>query len=117
MRSFFANIPYELNTQEERHYQLVFYLVFTLMGQFARAESHIATGRADLVVWTEEAIYVFEFKLDGTAEAALRQINGKGYAIPYEADGRKIVKVGAEFDKETRNIGRWKAVGRRLKRG
>jgi hypothetical protein len=64
-----------------------------------------------LVVWTAETIYVFEFKLDGTVEAALRQIDGKGYAIPYEADGRKIVKVGAAFDRATRNIERWKAVG------
>jgi hypothetical protein len=110
MRSFFADIPYELNVQMERHYQLVFYLVFTLMGQFARAEWHSAKGRADLVVWTAEIIYVFEFKLNGTVEGALRQIDETGYAIPFESDGRKIVKVGAEFDKETRNIERWKAV-------
>jgi hypothetical protein len=81
------------------------------MGQFARAEWHSAKGRADMVVWTAEIIYVFEFKLDGTVEAALRQIDETGYAIPFESDGRKIVKVGAEFDKATRNIERWKAVG------
>jgi hypothetical protein len=107
MRSFFANIPYELNDRTERHYQLVFYLVFTLLGQFARAEAHSARGRADAIVETADAVYVFEFKLNGSAEKALVQIEEKGYAIPYSADGRKVVKIGAAFDKETRNIGQW----------
>jgi hypothetical protein len=105
--SFFANLPYELNDRTERHYQVVFYLVFTLLGQFARAEARSAKGRADAVVWTEEAVFVFEFKLNGTAEEALRQIDEKAYALPYEAGGRKVVKIGAEFDKAERNIGRW----------
>jgi hypothetical protein len=52
-------------------------------------------------------VYVFEFKLNGTAEQALRQIDDRGYAAPYEAGGRKIVKVGVAFDKETRNVGQW----------
>jgi hypothetical protein len=107
MRSFFADIPYELNDQTERHYQLVFYLVFTLLGQYARAEVHNAKGRADAVVETKDAVYVFEFKLNGTAEEALRQINGTDYALPYEAGDRKVVKIGAEFSKDTRNIERW----------
>jgi hypothetical protein len=107
MRSFFANIPYELNDRSERHYQLVFYLVFTLLGQFARAEVHGGMGRADAVVETSETVYVFEFKLNGTAEEALKQIDSTDYALPYEAGGRKIVKIGAEFDKGKRNIERW----------
>jgi hypothetical protein len=107
MRPFFANIPYELSDQTERHYQLVFYLVFTLLGQYARAEVRSAKGRADAVVETKDAVYIFEFKLNGTAEEALRQIDEKGYAVPYEAGSRKVVKIGAEFDKDERNIGRW----------
>jgi hypothetical protein len=107
LRSLYAGIPYELNDQTERHYQLVFTLVFTLMGQRVRAEVHSAIGRADAVVWTRDTVYVFEFKLNGTAEQALRQIDERGYAVPYEADGRKVVKVGAAFDRDTRNIGRW----------
>jgi hypothetical protein len=107
LRSLYANIPYELSDQTERHYQLVFTLVFTLMGQYTRAEVHSARGRADAVVWTRDTIYVFEFKLNGTAEQALRQIDEKGYAVPYEAGGRKVVKVGVAFDKDTRNVGQW----------
>jgi hypothetical protein len=107
LRSLYAIIPYELNDRTERHYQLVFTLVFTLMGQRTRAEVHIATGRPDAIVWTADTVYVFEFKLNGTAEDALRQIDEKGYALPYEAGDRKVVKIGAQFDRATRNIERW----------
>jgi hypothetical protein len=107
MRSFFANIPYDLNEEFERHYHLVFYLVFTLLGQYTQAELHSHKGRSDMVVHMSDAVYVFEFKLNGTAEEALQQIDEKGYAIPYEVGGRKVVKIGAAFDKDERNIKRW----------
>ena len=69
-----------------------------------------------MVVETEEAVYVFEFKLDGTVEEALAQIDSKGYLIPYKvsarADGKpkKLFKVGANFDAQTRTLGGWKVV-------
>jgi hypothetical protein len=107
LRAFFEGIPYDLNDRTERHYQVVFYLVFTLLGQFLQTELKSAKGRADAVVWTPTHVFVFEFKLNGTAEEALAQIADKGYAVPWEADGRTVVKVGVEFDKETRNLGRW----------
>lgn len=107
LRSFFADFPYELNTKTERHYQVVFYIVFKLMGQFTQTEVKSARGRADAVVCTADYIYVFEFKLDGTAEAALQQIDEKGYLLPYEADERQLVKVGVSFDAEERNLGEW----------
>ncbi|NDV65728.1 ATP-binding protein [Bacteroides sp. 224] len=107
LKAFFADIPYELNDETERHYQVIFYLVFKLMGQFVQAEVHSATGRADAVVYTKDQIYVFEFKLNGTAEEALQQIDDKGYLIPYIADERKLVKVGVEFEKDERNIGKY----------
>ena len=88
LRCFFADFPYELNAKTERHYQVVFYLVFKLMGQFTGAEVRTARGRADAVVKTPDYIYVFEFKLDGSAEQALRQIDEKGYLLPYTSDGR-----------------------------
>ena len=107
LRAFFADFPYELNAATERHYQVVFYLVFKLMGQFTQAEVRSAKGRADAVVKTADYIYVFEFKLNGTAERALQQIDDKGYLIPYLMDGRKLVKVGVEFSAEKRNLDRW----------
>lgn len=107
LEAFFADIPYELNDRTERHYQVIFYLVFKLMGQFTGAEVRSARGRADAVVKTPKYIYVFEFKLKGTAEEALAQIDEKGYLIPYQADGREVVKVGVEFSAASRNISRW----------
>ena len=107
LRAFFAGIPYELNDQTERHYQVIFYLVFRLMGQFSEAEVKSTRGRADSVVKTAGYIYVFEFKLNGSAEEALAQIDDRGYLVPYTVDGRQLVKVGVEFDRQQRNIGRW----------
>ena len=107
LKAFFADFPYELNDRTERHYQVVFYLVFKLMGQFCDAEVRSARGRADAVVKTKDYIYVFEFKLDGSAEDAIRQIDEKGYLIPYIADGRTLIKVGASFSAEERNIAEW----------
>ena len=110
LQAFFADFPYELNEQTERHYQVVFYLVFKLMGQFTQVEVQSARGRADAVVKTPQYIYVFEFKLHDTAEAALKQIDEKDYLIPYQADGREVIKLGVEFSAEKRNINRWLTV-------
>ena len=77
------------------------------MGQFVETEIRSAHGRADAVVKTKDTIYVFEFKLNGSAEEALRQIDEKGYLIPYMLDGRRLVKVGVNFSKERRNVDRY----------
>lgn len=111
LRVFFAGIPYELNDKTERHYQVIFYIVFTLMGQFCEAEVRSARGRADAVVKTGDYVCVFEFKLNGSADEALRQIDDRGYLIPYAADGRTLIKVGVSFDAAERNIGEWKVAG------
>ena len=110
-QAFFAEFPYELNDRTERHYQVVIYLVFKLMGQFTQAEVRSARGRADAVVQTPDYIYVFEFKLDGSAEQALQQIEERGYARPFDTDRRKVVRVGVEFSAEMRNVKRWKVSG------
>ena len=107
LKAFFADIPYELNDRTERHYQVVFYIVFKLLGQFTEAEVRSAQGRADAIVKTPRYIYVFEFKLRGTAEEAIGQIDDRGYLIPYTADEREVVKVGVAFDAATRNLGEW----------
>jgi hypothetical protein len=111
MRSFFASIPNTLNNKEEKHYQTIFYLLFSLMGQYVDAEVNTAIGRADVVMKLKDAIYVFELKVDGTAQEALAQINSKGYAIPYQADHRPVVKIGVNFDSATRTIGEWEING------
>ena len=120
LKAFFAAIPYNAIKQEhrdEQYYQHIFYLLFTLIGEFVQTEVKNNKGRADAVVKTADSIYVFEFKMDenATAEAALAQINSKDYAIPYIADhistgsmtARKIVKIGVEFSQTERGVKRW----------
>jgi hypothetical protein len=110
LRAFFAGIPYELNDKTERHYQAIFYLVFRLLGQYIDVEERSAKGRADAVVKTNDYIYVFEFKLNGNVDEALKQIDEKGYLLPYNVDQRQVVKIGVSFDSTERNIGEWKIV-------
>jgi hypothetical protein len=112
LKGFFAGIPYELNDKTERHYQTLMYVVFTLMGEFTQAEMRSAAGRADLVVTTGDTVYCFEFKLSGSgsAQEALKQIDGKGYLVPWTAGDLGLVKVGAVFDPATRTLGEWAVV-------
>jgi len=107
LQSFFADTPYELVRDLELHYQNVLFIVFKLVGFYVKAEYHTSEGRVDLVLQTDKFIYVMEFKLNGTAEEALRQINEKHYALPFERDGRELFKIGVNFSAETRNIEKW----------
>ena len=107
LQSFFADTPYELVRDLELHYQNVLFIVFKLVGFYVKAEYHTSEGRVDLVLQTDRFIYVMEFKLNGTAEEALRQINEKHYALPFERDGRELFKIGVNFSAETRNIEKW----------
>ena len=112
LKAFFTDIPYdaiEQKNRNEQYYQHVFYLLFTLMGQFVQTEVKNNKGRADAVVKTADNIYIFEFKMDdnATAEDALKQINSKDYAIPYTTDHRKTVKIGVEFSQVEKGLKRW----------
>lgn len=73
-----------------------------MLNVYVRTQVKCAGGRVDMVVWMPDTIYVFELKTGDTALAALKQIDNKGYAIPYQTDGRHVVKVGVEFDAEKR---------------
>lgn len=91
----------------ELHYRNVLFIVFKLVGLYTQVEYHTSNGRIDLVLQTDRYVYIMEFKLNGTAEEALRQIEEKGYALPFAADKRQVIKIGANFSSETRNIERW----------
>ena len=101
---FFANIPANITVKREKYYQTLFYAVFVLIGARTFAECWTNRGRVDAVVETPCGIYVFEFKLDGTAEAALAQIKEKGYHEKYLRRGKKVTLVGAAFDAGMRNL-------------
>jgi hypothetical protein len=88
----------------ENHYQNVVWLLSKLAGLYVQAEYMTSEGRIDLVLQTPKFCYVMEFKLDGTAEDALAQIEDKHYALPFEMNGQKIIRLGINFSKETKNI-------------
>ena len=107
MKAFLAGISNRLSNKNERDFQTVFYLIFNLMGAYMRVEEDSAAGRADAVVHLPEAVFVFELKYDGSAEEALKQIDNKGYLIPYSAEGKKLYKIGVNYDSKLRTIGNW----------
>lgn len=83
------------------------FIIFKLLGFYTQAEYHTSEGRIDLVVQTTDYIYVMEFKLEGTAEEALHQINEKHYALPFASDPRKLFKIGVNFSNAIRGIEKW----------
>lgn len=115
MKAYLAGIPYvegfkkklEDPARAEGFYEYTFYLIFSMLNVYARTQVKCAKGRADIVVWMPNAIYVMELKVNDTAESALRQIDEKGYAKSFATDGRKIVKVGIKFSPETMTVEDW----------
>jgi hypothetical protein len=108
LQSFLAALPYDIQIRQEKYYQTIVHLIFRMLGLYCRSEVTIAAGRIDTLVETKNNVYCFEFKLDGTAEDALRQIDSKEYLLPWQAGGKKLFKVGVSFDFAARNIGEWK---------
>jgi hypothetical protein len=78
-----------------------------MLGLNCRSEVRIASGRIDTLVETKNFVCCFEFKLDGSAEEALAQIDGKDYLLPWEGSGKRLFKIGVEFDRERHNLGAW----------
>lgn len=111
MRAYLAGVSYRLSNKTERDVQTIFYLVFSLIGSFIKVEEESAHGRADVVITLPSVVYVMELKFDGSADAALRQIDEKGYLIPYTADGKRLVKVGVNYSSEERTITEWRIEG------
>jgi len=107
LKMFLAEISYDLALDKEVHFQIAVLVIFRMLGFNCRTEERIATGRIDMLVKTDDFIYCFEFKLDGSAEAALAQIDSKEYAVPWAVSGKKVFKVGVNFDSKKRNIGKW----------
>lgn len=115
MQAYMAGIPYVEGFKKklaeaataEGFYEYTMYLIFSMLNVYARTQVKCAKGRADMVVWMPDAIYVMELKVNDTAASALRQIDEKGYAKPFATDGRKIVKVGIKFSPETMTVEDW----------
>ena len=118
MQAFFASIPYldfgekELDdlAKYEAYYEVLTYVVFSIFNCRTFTQVKVARGRTDVVVFMRDAVYVMELKMRGTAQEALAQINSKDYAIPYQAEGKPVVKIGIAFSQETKTVSDWKIV-------
>jgi AcrR family transcriptional regulator len=108
MRAFVASVPYEKKSDNESRAEIIFYMLFTLLGQFTQTQIPTAIGRADVVVMNKQYIYIFEIKVHGTVDDALYQIERQHYAVPYETDKRQVVRIGVNYDAQTRVITDWK---------
>ena len=115
MKAFLAKVPYVEGFKEklkevknyEGFYEYTFWLIFNMLNVYARTQVKCAGGRIDFVVEMPDTTWVFELKVNGTAQEALNQINSKNYALPYETEGNKVVKVGVQFDRETMTVGKY----------
>lgn len=119
LQSFFAGIPYDhsahnrkssdegIKGDQEIHYQNVLYVIMKLMGLHTHTELRTSDGRIDMVVETDNFVYVMEFKIDSSPEKALCQINDKEYTLPFRHSTKKIFKIGANFNTETLRLSGW----------
>ena len=112
LQAYLLTVPYCDNANSEGHYQQMLYIIFSLLGQFdgLDVEVHTPTGRVDVVMKTSKAIYLFELKLNKSAEAAMKQIDLKDYSSKFALVGLPIVKVGINFDPDRRTISDWTIV-------
>lgn len=115
LKTFLAGVPYvegfkkklEDAASSEGFYEYTFWLIFNMLNVYAQTQVKCQGGRIDFVVQMPETTYVFELKVNGTAREAMDQINSKGYALPYQTEGRKVVKVGVQFDRDTMTVGEY----------
>lgn len=116
LAAFLSSIPYDAHGSlkdmdiTEKHFQYTFYLLLRLIGVYSLAihsEDRQSYGRVDCTIEMEDYVYIFEFKLDGTAREALEQIEKMGYAKPYVADKRKVICIGVNFSSTTRTVEDW----------
>ena len=114
LTSFLASIPYtvrrkENETEKERYFSYTLYLIFRIASCYITyIEKEQSYGRLDCCVETAKHVYIFEFKLDGSADVALQQIEDRGYATEFEALGKTIYKIGVNISSETGTVADWK---------
>ena len=108
LQTFLSTIPYCDNTRYEGHYQQMFYIIFSLLGNYVDVEVRTPRGRVDMVLRTKTTLYVMELKLDKNADEAMEQIDLKNYPERFALCGLPIVKVAISFDSERCTIGEWK---------
>ena len=104
LKQIFLNIDYDVKISKEKHYQSIMYLIFQLLGYQISMEYKTNKGRINAVIQTKDSIYIFEFKVDKTAQEALNQIKNKSYYERFLVTEKTILLVGINFSSELRNI-------------
>ena len=107
LQAYLLTVPQCDNTNYEGHYQQLLYVIFSLLGRYVDVEVRTATGRVDMVLRTDRALYLFELKLNRSAEAAMQQIRLKDYPARFALCGLPVVRVGISFDAERHTISDW----------
>lgn len=109
MNVHFAKIPYQLfSDSNEGFYQAVFFIFLEKSGIKTNAEIATNIGRIDLIAEHPKVVYLFELKLDKTAEIAFSQAEAKKYRERYSQDSKDILVVGINFSSASRNISDWR---------
>ena len=108
LQTYLLTIPQCDNTNYEGHYQQLLYVIFSLMVRYVDVEVRTSNGRVDMVMTAGNTLYLFELKLNKSADAAMQQINLKDYPSRFALCGLPIVKVGMNFDMERHTIEDWK---------
>ena len=110
LEAMMADTDYRIVGDSELYFQNFLFTFFRLLGLYVEAERATSDGRTDMIVQTNDYIYIFEFKLDKTADEALQQIEEKGYAKPFATDKRPLYKIGVNFSSSKRCVDDWLVV-------
>ena len=119
LEAMMADTDYRIVGNAELYFRNFLFTFFRLLGLYVEVERATSDGRTDMVVQTPGYVYIFEFllkqasqsaerKLDQSADAALEQIEQKGYARPFAADPRPLYKIGVSFSTAQRRVTDWK---------
>ena len=108
LQDFFAGGDYQAVGNTEKYFQDTLYVFFRLLGFYVNVERHTTGGRMDVLIQTQDYIYILELKVNQTAAAGLQQIEDKGYALPFASDPRRLFKIGINFATDTKLIDDWK---------
>ena len=106
--AFLSGNSYQIQGDLELYFQNTMAIMFKMMGLYVKTEYNTSNGRIDIVIDTAKYVYIIELKRDQSPEAALQQIEEKGYGKPFLASGKTIVKLGINFSSQTRTVDGWK---------
>ena len=108
-----SGIPYQdFRTQNESLYRSLFLMLLRGAGVVAHGEVPTNRGRSDVLVLFPSRAVVLEFKLAqgageiaGLREEGKKQIEEKGYAKPYDEEGRAVTSAVIVIDAEKHEAG------------